>query len=85
MDFFQDPGSALVFCLVFVGFCLPTSIFTAYTLCRKRKALMPVLPIYETRVAESPSSKNPFLKLRMNTYSRAEEQLTLKPNIYIDL
>jgi len=46
-----------------------------------RKQQEPLLPTIDTRVISYSTQNNPFLKLRINTYSAAEEQMDRKPII----
>ncbi len=48
-----------------------------------RKQEEPLLPITDDRVISYPTQNNPFLKLRMNTFSAAEEQMDRKPLIIV--
>jgi hypothetical protein len=48
-----------------------------------RKQEEPLLPITDDRVISYPTQNNPFLKLRMNAFSAAEEQMDRKPLIIV--
>ena len=67
--------------LLFV-FCFIGALFTTSTWCclrRGKKPETPILPVLDTMVHSVPSADNPFLKLRVHTFSTAEEGLTPKP------
>ena len=48
-----------------------------------RKQEAPLLPTIDDRVMSYSTQNNPFLKLRINTYSAAEEQMDRKPLIIV--
>ena len=83
LDNRTPPGTDML--LLFV-FCFIGALFTTSTYCclRTRKQIeKPVLPIVDTMVHSAPSSDNPFLKLRIHTFSVAEETLTPKPVLHL--
>ena len=67
--------------LLFVFFFIGT-LFTTSTYCclrRGKKPATPILPVIDDMVHSVPTADNPFLKLRVHTFSTAEEGLTPKP------
>ena len=49
----------------------------------RRRAPEPLLPVTDSMVHSMPSAQNPYLKLRIHSYSAAEETITSKPILHI--
>ena len=80
-----NPGSDLMpteETLVLFAFCAISVLFTTSMVCclkPKKREEAPLLPVVDTMVHDRPSADNPFLKLRIHTFSSAEELHTPKP------
>ncbi len=75
----SPPGEDM---LLLFAFCFIGALFTTSTYCclrRGKKPAQPILPVSDKMVHSVPTADNPFLKLRVHTFSSAEEGLTPKP------
>ncbi len=72
---------------IYVIFVLLT-LFSVWPICMlnqrcNRRKQEPLLPVIDNMVHTYPTAMNPFLKLRIHTYSAADETLQKKPIIIV--
>ncbi len=78
----MEVGGIHLFFIVVAAFSTVFPILMISKRCQREKE-EPLLPIIDNRVISYSTQNNPFLKLRMNTFSAAEEQMDRKPLIIV--
>ncbi len=76
-----EEDALLLFAFGVISILFSTSTYLCVR--RVKKEERPVLPTLDTMVHAVPTTDNPFLKLRVHTFSAAEECLTPKPVLHL--